>query len=66
MQAEMNPQDILSAASEVVEVVLRHTERFVEAVNILRAARSAIAGGTRIDPFQTEAELSVSEPASTQ
>jgi hypothetical protein len=51
----MTPKEILSAGGEVAELVLRHTATFVEAVNILYAAKAAIAGGLNAVQVDLEA-----------
>lgn len=54
MSKKMAPLEILGVGGEVAELVLKHTSTFIEAVNILYAARAAIAGG--IDAVQVDRE----------
>ncbi len=62
MQDQMTPRQILQAGGEVADSVLKHTSKWVEAVNILRAAQAAIAGG--LNAVQADRE-SLEHPAAT-
>jgi hypothetical protein len=56
MQSLLDHKQILSAAEEVAQTVLKHTHSFIEASNILKAARAAIAGGIKDVPFRQEGD----------
>jgi hypothetical protein len=54
MSRGMKPNEILLAGEEVVQVILKHTSDFIEGVNILYAAKAAIAGGLKSGSFDWE------------
>lgn len=63
MPEPMTPHKILKVGGEVSDLVLKNTTVFIEAVNILYAAKCALAGGLK-DGVQADLE-SLERPSVT-